>query len=342
MTPDATTAPAPPPRGHRRRFSPGLAVAIAALALAGWQAVDTHQKLADTQQEVSRRQAEADTASKELRDALHQAQGQIASLQTRLGASESQLADFRDQGEALRTLRQDLARGREEAALLDIEQAITLAGQQLQLAGNVAAASLALQSADTRLARLDRPQYLPLRQALAHDLAKLAAQPVADLAGFSLRLEQGLAAIDRLPLAGYGRPAAVTETAAPSVSGSWWQAAAGEMWREIKGLVRIQRFDHGEPALLAPDQEFFLRENLKLRLLNARLALFSRDQATFRSELKVAEDWLARYFAGEDKAVQAAQATLHQLAGSKLTLELPTLDDSQAALRNLRNGKDKR
>jgi uroporphyrin-III C-methyltransferase len=93
-------------------------------------------------------------------------------------------------------------------------------------------------------------------------------------------------------------------------------------------------------VLLAPGQAYFLRENLKLRLLNARLALLSRDQGTFRGELKAASDALARHFDGNDKRVQAAQETLRQLLTTEVVIEVPRLNETQAALSSLRNGKD--
>ena len=120
------------------------------------------------------------------------------------------------------------------------------------------------------------------------------------------------------------------------------QSAAGDVWQELKGLVRIQRFDREDPALLAPGQGYFLRENLKLRLLNARLALFSRDQWTYRNELKVAQEWLGKHFDTNDKAVVGAQSTLRQMTASEINVELPNLNETQAALRNLRQTKEKR
>ena len=117
---------------------------------------------------------------------------------------------------------------------------------------------------------------------------------------------------------------------------------AADFWKEVRSLVRIQRFDRDEPALLAPGQGFFLRENLKLRLLNARLALMARDQVTYRDELKVAYGWLEKYYAVDDSAVQAALASLRQAASTTIQAEVPALTASLTALRNLRTGKDKR
>ncbi len=332
----ANTLPRP---GRRSGPSPWLFVAVAALAIAGWQWFDTRQKLAEMRSEV----AQSTAQSSEERGAQKQLREQLETVQARLGALDDKLGEFRSQGEALQGLYQEMARSREEATLIEVEQAITLAGQQLQLAGNVPVAVLALQTADARLARLDRPQHLPLRKALAKDLQRLNAIPFVDFPGLSLRLEQALLGVDKLPLASDSRPAAkVEKVVVVDDKADWWQRTGAAVWQELKGLVRIQRFDREAPALLAPGQDFFLRENLKLRLLNARLALFARDQTTFRSELKVAQDWVGRYFDSGDKAVQTTQSMLRQIAAAEISVELPTLGDSQGALRSLRSGKDKK
>lgn len=346
MTPDNTTPPSLPaarkPSPSASRFGPWFFVAVAALALAGWQWFETRQRLAEIEQETSRRLAEADAGSKEDRGALKQMREQIDGLQGKLGAADARLAEFQAQSDALQALYQDLARSRDESGVLEAEQAIALAGQQLQLAGNVPAAIVALRSAEARLARVDRPQLLPLRKALAADLERLSALPVVDLAATNARLEQVLLTIDKLPLAMDVRPQESREKPAEATQSPWWKRTGSEIWQELKGLVRIQRFDREEAVLLAPGQSFFLRENLKLRLLNARLALLSRDQATFRGELKAALEMLGRLFDGRDKGVQAAQATLRQLLATEIVIALPGLNETQTALRLLRNGKDRK
>src|SRR5574343_89338 len=334
--------PAPQATPRVRRQGPWLAVALVALALAGWQWFETRQKLNDLQQEVSRKLSEFDTGNKEERGAQKQLREQIEALQAKVGAVDGRFSEFQAQTEALKALNQDIARGREEATLLEVEQAVTLASQQLQLAGNVPVAILALQTADNRLARLDGPAYLPLRKAVARDLDRLNALPFVDMPGISLRLEQLILGVDKLPLNAYGRPVEKAQAQPMVAAQAWWQRTGAEVWQELKGLVRIQRFDRDDTALLAPGQSYFLRENLKLRLLNARLALYSRDQWTYRNELKVAQDWLGRHFEGNDKSVTSAQNTLRQMTASEINVELPNLNDSQAALRSLRQAKEKR
>lgn len=335
--PSSTKAPL-----RTARFNPWLWLAIAALALVAWQWLETRQQLAAMNEQVARRLAEADTTSKEDRGALKQLREQLEGMQGKLGAADARLADFSAQAESLQALYQGLTRSRDDSALLEAEQAITLAGQQLQLAGNVPAAILGLRAAEARLAGSDLPQTLPLRKALANDLERLKALPTVDLPGTSLRIEQVLVAIDKLPLAMDGRPQVVPEQAAAVAPAPWWQRGFGEVWRELRGLVRIQRFDREEVVLLAPGQGFLLRENLKLRLLNARLALLSRDQATFRSELKATAEGLSRHFDGRDKNVQAAQETLRSLLAAEVVVAVPSLNETQTALGSLRSGKGRK
>jgi uroporphyrin-3 C-methyltransferase len=352
-------AQAPFPAPVSKTTSPGwrnpwLLVVVLALGLAGWQWVETRIKLAHTQQELARRLAESDSVNVESRALARQAQDQLAAVLGRLGALEARISESQGQQAMLEDLYQDLARDRDEWALAEVEQGVLLAAQQLQLAGNVQGAVLALQTADARLAGSNRPQFISLRKILVRDLDRLRALPLVDMPGMNLRLESVINAIDILPLAVEARPRlntvastvaanAATESASASAASlEFWQRLASEFWREVKGLVRIQRFDRDEPALLAPGQAFFLRENLKLRLLNARLALLARDQWTFRSELKHAQAWMDRYFDSQHASLQTAQAALTQLTSAEINIELPTLNESLAAIKTFKLGKDRK
>ncbi|MCL2523545.1 MAG: uroporphyrinogen-III C-methyltransferase [Betaproteobacteria bacterium] len=338
--PPEVAPPEPPPAAAPRRTAPWLLVllVVALLALAGWQWRETHRQLDETRGEAARLAA-AETAGKTERGQLLE---QIEALRTRLDAVDSRLGGFESQGETLRGIYEGLAHGREDATLREVEQALMLAAQQLQLAGNVAAATRALQTADAQLARLDQPRHLPLRSALAKDLARLKALPAVDVVGISLGIEEIIGRVDKLPLAADVRPGAATSAtpAATTSDGPVWRLLLADMWQELRGLVRIQRFDREEPALLAPEQRFFLRENLKLRLLTARLALFAHEQGSFRSELQVASDWLQRHFVAGDPALEEIQGRLRQWLTVDLDAAPPDLADSLAALDKLRDGKD--
>jgi uroporphyrin-3 C-methyltransferase/uroporphyrinogen III methyltransferase/synthase len=107
-----------------------------------------------------------------------------------------------------------------------------------------------------------------------------------------------------------------------------------EMWTELRQLVRIREVQTPEAILLSPGQAYFVRENLKLRLLNARLALLSRNEFAFRNDLASAQDTIAKYFDTRAKQVQTTQALLKQVQGSNLSIQLPTLAESLNAVRN--------
>jgi uroporphyrin-3 C-methyltransferase len=112
-----------------------------------------------------------------------------------------------------------------------------------------------------------------------------------------------------------------------------WQHWIGEIWQEVHQLIRIDRLDRPDPAVLAPQHAVFLRENLKLRLLGARLALLGRDQATFKGELRLATQWLERYFDPRDRLVGQTADALRPLLASDLNIEAPALNESLAALK---------
>ena len=350
--PTQVLAPAPA-REPRAWFSPWLLLAVLALGLCAWQWFETRSRLAGTQQEMARRLADNDTIVKENRALARHAQEQVDRMQAKVGELESKLAESASQQAALESLYQDLAGNREEWVLAEIEQSVNLAAQQLQLAANVPAAVLALQAADARLAGSNRPQFIALRKVLGGDLDRLRALPQVDLPGMSVRLERVIAAVDGLPLAVEVRPQQDTSTQPASIvlppasfatlgTLAFWQQLGGEFWNEFRSLIRIQRFDRNEPALLAPSQDYFLRENLKLRLLNARLALLSHDQWVFRNELAQTTELVSQYFNAQEQSVLTVQESLRQLSAAEINIAIPNLNESLSAIKNFKLAKDAR
>ncbi|MBX3646524.1 MAG: uroporphyrinogen-III C-methyltransferase [Rhodocyclaceae bacterium] len=333
------------PRGTALTWSAVL-VAVATLGLLGLHWFDTRERFAGLQAEVAQRLASSDAAGGEARMLAKQGQEATATLQARLIDLEAKLAESQSQQAAIDALLQDMTRNSDARLLSEIEQALGAAVQQLQLAGNVEAALIALQGADARLASAGRPQFLPLRKVIARDMERLKALPLADVHGIGLRIESVAAAVDSLPLAFEAKPVATPEqaAAAPTAPDSTWtgfaRQLAGELWREVKSLIRIERLDRPDPALLAPSHAFFLRENLRLRLLSARLALLQRDGAAFRREVQQSQAWIERYFDLRAAPVQTAVATLKQMGTAQVDLQLPTLSDSLTVLRNLRVAKE--
>lgn len=316
---------------------------VAFVGVLVWQWIDLRQRVAATQEQLARRLVEGAGQLNEARALAAAAQEAQSTQATRIAVLESRLAELHGQQGSLEGLYQELARGRDEWLLTEVDQLLTLAGQQLQLGGNAVAAIAALSTADARLARSERPQWVALRKAIGHDLQRLRALPQVDSAGIALRLENAALAVDQMTLAFEARPAArakgsrdareVKENPAGNDWSAWWQHWIGEIWQEVHQLIRIDRLDRPDPAVLAPQHAVFLRENLKLRLLGARLALLGRDQATFKGELRLATQWLERYFDPRDRLVGQTADALRPLLASDLNIEAPALNESLAALK---------
>ncbi|MCA3071276.1 MAG: uroporphyrinogen-III C-methyltransferase [Rhodocyclaceae bacterium] len=354
-----------------------LGVLGAAVALLGFLAWDGHRDRNALRQELAQRLAGADDLGRQTQAMAQGAQRTVREMEVALDAVQSQLAESQSQQLALEALYQDLARGRDEAALAEIEQTLIAANQQLVLAGNVRVALIALQSADARLALIDRAQFAPLRRALAADIERLQRVPLVDTTGIAMRLDRAVTGIDTLAtLPGgtstvasareEGRPggdsrspdatsstsastststsAAAAANATPAVAG--WRVTLARIWAEFKAdfrqLASIRRIDPDVLPLISPEQSWFLRENLRLRLLSARHALLARDEPGFRGDIAASRAWVARYFDPRDPATVALAETLHELERAQVRIDLPEIGASIEAVRTLRVSRDRR
>ena len=320
-----------------RAMLAAVAVVLVVAGLLGWldlrrdgQALraDVAQRLTNTDAALAQSKARESDLGNELRDA----QAKLALLEARLAESQSQQA-------ALETLYRELAPSRDELALTEVEQVLVLASQQLALAGNVQAALAALQLADAKLARMDRPALAPLRRSLARDMDELKAVPFVDVGGISAKLDQAIAMVDSLPLAKDER-LPPPEPEQRSVNEPSWVKFLRDIWADAKSLVRIEVSDRPAAPLVSPPQAYFLRENLRLRLLAARLTLLAHDDRSFRSDLGAANTWLTKYFDTRAKPVQTMSSTFTQLSATQMPAAIPDLSRSLEALRALRNPRD--
>jgi uroporphyrin-3 C-methyltransferase len=313
-----------------------LAVALAAVALLAWQWHDERGRSEALRQELAKRLADADLQGKEGRLIAEQARSAAAEAQVKLGVLENRLAESQSQQIALEALYQELSRDRDEWAYAEIDQSLLLANQQLQLAGNVRAALIALQNVDARLQRMARPQHTALRKAIHRDVERLKALPHVDSVGISLRLDGLIGAVDAMPLAMEVRPQLQPAPAEGDREVGPWVRFWHEVWNDLRQLIRVQRVDRPDPPLLAPGQRYFLRENIKLRLLAARLALLAREDTSYKADLKAAREWIERYFDTGNSHVIHAIGTLRTLHAAEISIEVPDISGTLDALRQLR------
>src|SRR5450759_3275608 len=224
------------PARVRRWLLALVLVLLAAAVLAVW--LDGRNAQRELRTEVAKRLSDLDAIDQTTRASLKDAQEGLREAQAKLTLLESRLAESQNQQAALEALYRELAPSRDEWALTEIEQVLQLASQQLQLARNVPSALAALQLADTKLQRLDRPQFLPLRRALSRDIDRLKAVPFVDIDGMSLKLDQAQAQVDALPLAMDERvpPPAKDKAAPPPPAESSWERFLRDVWADIRQL----------------------------------------------------------------------------------------------------------
>ena len=355
--------PAPPPRpapaGHNSRWIvPAVAGALSVAALT--LALFSQQRVKALEQELVRRQQDSQGQAVEARTLAQQAQDAARAAETKVGLLEARVAETALQRSQLEELIQQLSRSRDENVLADIDAAVRVAMQQSAITGSTEPMVAALRQAEERLARVNQPRVERVRRALARDLDRVRAAAVSDVASLTIKLDEAVRTVDELPLLAQPvaravpaqRPAAASAApaaaSAPPAGGPalWWgwlQARSaqllGQVWTEVRGLLRVTRIDNPEAMLVAPEQAWFLRENLKLRLLNARLALLSRQFDTAQSDLRDAQAALDRYFDRSARRVVLTADLVRQVAAQARQLALPRPDETLAALSATQAGR---
>ncbi|QRX83185.1 uroporphyrinogen-III C-methyltransferase [Glaciimonas sp. PAMC28666] len=361
-----------------------LLIVTVLLAAQWWSSHNENVKL---RTEMARRLQVGDSSNNDTKVVVKSVQDGTKELEAKVAVLENKQIEAQSQQLALAQLYQDLSKNGDDWALSEVEDVLSTASQQLQLAGNVPGALIALENADKNLARSDKPQFVVIRSAIAHDIDRLKALPTLDTTGIAVRLDSLIGQIDSLPLLSDVQPVAIaSEPVSPPISppveklyskgphpaGSiasktrdgksdskaatdhttsinghvstdWsgvikdlWKSWTADLWGEVSQLIRVRTVNSPDALLLSPTQAYYARENLKLRLLNARLGLLSHNESAFRSDLIAAQETITKYFDTRAKQTQTAQALLKQIQGNNLSINMPTLD-SLAAIRTYKN-----
>ncbi|MGE0356518.1 MAG: uroporphyrinogen-III C-methyltransferase [Burkholderiales bacterium] len=341
LPPPRAARPAPGAADRGARWAAAIALVAAAVAVGiAW---NSQRASTSITQSAGGRLSELGAELAQARAALAQAQAAQKESQARISELESRIADTQESRVAVEEMYRELSRSADDRMLAEVEQLLILASQQLQLAGNVKGALIALQAADQRLLRADKLQVGNLRRALNGDMDRLKALPLVDTVGIAVKIDALVQQIDALPLvvAEAAPPPRVASRVRTAEENAWLRAGR-DLWEEMKELVRIREIAPSETALLTPAHSYFLRENLKLRLLSARVSLLARDEASYRDDIRACQAWVAKYFDAKAKPNVAALATLKQLAESPVSISPPDINASLAAARAARAAREKR
>lgn len=355
-------APAAPPAAAAVPVLPARWIATSAAVLAALAtaaavlAWNTQQRVKALETELVKRQQDAGAEAAEARVAARSAQDVAHESAAKLAVLEARVAETTIQRGQLEDLIQSLARSRDENVLADVENAIRVAMQQTAITGSAEPLVITLKQADERLARYKEPRLERVRRALAQDLDRTRSAGVADIALLAIRLDEAIRSVDELPLLAsidrrrMSAPRSAPASAAPPASAPsdaesgapWserWKGVAELVWQEVRALVRVSRIEQPEAMLVAPEQAWFLRENLKLRLLNARLSLLSRQFDTAQSDLRDALAALDRYFDPASRRVNSATELVRQVQAQARLATVPRPDATLAAIATASAGR---
>lgn len=301
------------------------------------------QKLSSIQEQLARQSADSGGQALEARTLARQAQELSRETAARLAVTEAKISEVALQRTQLDELMKSLSRSRDENLVVDIESAILLAQQQSQLTGSLEPLLAALKSADQRVARAAQPRLNPLQRAMARDVDRIKAATVADTPSLLVKMDELVRMADELPVTNAvglaNLPAGAAKATPAPAPANWWERSLAVLQDEARRLLRVSRIEQPEAALLSPEQSFFLRENLKLKLLNARLGLLARQTESSRADLAAAAQAVNKYFDRSSRKTQAALTLLQQVQAQMMNLELPRLDGTLAALATAAAGR---
>lgn len=226
---------------------------------------------------------------------------------------------------SVQTLHDEIGKGRRAWLLAETTNLLVIAQHRLAYARDPSQALEALRAADRQLQQLADPNYQPVRKLLEREIGALETFRRLDLTGMAQRLGQLAGRVDSLPLA----PLPQEPVATDGESGF-----AREVWKDLRDLVRIRTTTDVRRPLLLPEHKYFLRENLRLMLYGAQVALLHGDIGTLELNARAAHKWLADYYDANNSAVRAANAELETILKSR-PADLPDISASLTSLREL-------
>ncbi|WP_068978673.1 uroporphyrinogen-III C-methyltransferase [Aeromonas sp. EERV15] len=218
--------------------------------------------------------------------------------------------------------------------LAESEYLVRMAGRKLWLEHDLISAITLLGNADERIRALNDPSLMPIRKALAEDITKLKGMPRIDREGLTLKLAALEDQIELLPLSTVSMPEAKLEAdQAVTANPDEWESNLKKNWVKFtENFVTIRRRDGAVEALLSPQQEIFLRENLKTKLLQAQISVYREQQTLYEDSLDKAQRWLTQYFDTENSATRYMQGEIDKLKGEQIQIDYPEQFKTQAML----------
>lgn len=313
-----------------------ILLSITCIGLIAWAFIASNQHFSEIEKSLSNKLDDFHDVNEQAFALAKQADARSAQTQAQTILIQEKLAESRDQQEVLQTLYDQLAEDREETVLAEVEQLVTIANQQLQLSNNIKAALLAMQAAEKHLEPIHLPRANQLREVIGNDIQMLREYPQTDMLEVSADLDRLNMLCTNLPLISERKnnidPVDTKQNLDEVTKFGKMQRFAYAVWDDMKQLVTIERMDKPEPPLLTASHSFYLRENLKLRLITARIAFLQHDETSYNADLSTVKDWLNRYFDTKHPNAENALTIIAALQANKIAIEMPQLKESIEAI----------
>jgi uroporphyrin-3 C-methyltransferase len=322
------------------------------------------QRLEFVQSESVRRLQLAEQAASEARAAAKQTAEELRSMQSRIALAEGKLQDYAEQREAIERLLADTATREQSRLLTEFDQLLTLAEQEAQIASSPQALLGSLKVLESKAALAPPNLRDRLRLAIAKDSETIRAAEWADRAQLLAKFDELAKLLEDAPLAGEVKPqqpakapsprrkpapvvapqpkaatsaasaAARVNDAAAQETLTWsnWSLAVRAFFAPVSEWFEVRRIDSPEALLVSPEQLFWLRENLKLHLMSARLSLLSRQADSYTRSLVKVQGALQQYADLKQPRTQQALGLLTQLQAVRVTAEIPRPRETRAVI----------
>lgn len=270
-----------------------------------------------------------------------QADERTVELQAKTLLLEEKITQSISQQSEMQALLGKMHEAKAENMISEVEKLVNLADQQLKFSGNIKSAMLALEAADIPLAQSGAPEFIDIREALGNDLQALKEFPAVDMGALSNQLESLMQLTDALPLLqdqnGMTDHEKPVDTEAVQASKATIQE---NLWQTFQKFIMVEKIDSVAEPLVNVEQKFYLKENIKLRLLTARIALLQRNADVFNQDLSTVKDWMNQYYDLQHPNAEKALALIDTLQSTELGVALPSLQNSLDALAHYQANKE--
>lgn len=316
------------------------AVAIAIALAAGVGLYSVHK------QQLSRQNAASSALAAQIAALQKSQEGQKTELEGIIRQQADQLTAAKSQQDALA---KQLEEVQQKVAVISGSDAKTwllaqadflvkVAGRKLWSDQDVTTAAALLKSADASLADMNDPSLIGARRAITDDIASLSAVSQVDYDGIILKVNQLANQIDNLRLADNNDDDSPMDSDSEELSSSIgeWRINLQKSWQSfMDSFITIRRRDETAVPLLAPNQDVYLRENIRSRLLVAAQAVPRHQEETYKQALENVSTWVRAYYDTDDATTKAFLEEVDKLSQQSITMSVPENLQSQAILEKL-------